>query len=238
MTDLLTLGRKYKLILLDPAWEYEGDPDKPQAAGKHYNTMSLDELKDLPVRGLIEDPGVIFVWATGPKLDQAVDLIRSWDFYYRGIAYVWVKTTQGGKVINGQGIRPSFVKSTTELVLVGSTDPPDVELVLVGSTGKSGRTIPLKTESQGQVVFAPRGEHSEKPDEVRWRIEELFGDIPRLEMFARCKFSGWDAWGLEANGPMQAVDAQSPKLREALLRRADLEAQRALTASIGDLPED
>jgi len=204
MIDLSSLGSKYKLVYLDPPWAYWGSPDKDQAAGKHYNMMSYDELKALPVRSLIADPGVVFMWATGPKLDEAVDLLRAWGFHYRGIAYVWVKTSNSGKVIEGQGVRPSFVKITTELVLIGSTEP-------------RGRTLPILTESQGQVVFAPRGdEHSEKPEEVRYRIEELFGPIPRIELFARRRYAGWDAWGLESEGSMPSEQARSPKLKAKL----------------------
>lgn len=221
MTDLAELPSHYKVIMMDPPWAYTGDPDKPQAAGKHYNMMSYDELAAMPVRERIVTPGVVLVWATSPKLDEAVDLIRAWGLHYRGIAYVWVKTTESGKIIHGQGVRPSFTKPTTELVLIGST-------------GKTGRTLPIFNEGQGQVVLAPKGRHSEKPEEVRWRVEELFGDVPRLEMFARCKFPGWDTWGLEADGPMEAVDAVSPKLREKLEREAELAGQRALVQSVND----
>jgi N6-adenosine-specific RNA methylase IME4 len=240
MTELVTLAGRYKLIYLDPAWNYWGDSDKDQAAGKHYNTMTYEELVKLPVRSLIDDPGVIFMWATGPKMDEAVDLIRAWDFYYRGIGYLWIKTTKDGRVISGQGVRPSFVKPTTELVLVGSTEPKEAEetaeMVIIGSTQAKGRTLPLKTEKQSQLIFAPRPpKHSEKPSEARERIEELFGNVPRIELFARRKHQGWDSWGLEANGPMSAVQAVSPKLRKQL---EELEANQRVMSLIEDLPQE
>jgi len=227
MIDLAKYVGRFKVIYADPAWEYEGDPDKPQAAGKHYNTMSYEELKALPVRQLIDDPGVICVWATGPKLHLGVDLIRDWGFHYRGIGYIWVKTTNAGKIIEGQGIRPSFTKPTTELILIGSTEP-------------EGRTLPIYTESQGQLIFAPRpgGIHSRKPEEARWRIEELFGDVPKLEMFARAKYPGWEAWGLESDKPMPAIDAESPKLKARLEREAELASQRELLSLMDLLPQE
>jgi N6-adenosine-specific RNA methylase IME4 len=220
MFDLSTLGGRYKLVYVDPAWEYYGDPDKPQAAGKHYNTVPIEEMMALPVRQLMDGDGVVFMWATGPKLAEAIDLLRAWGFHYRGIAYVWIKTTRDGRVIEGQGIRPSFVKQLDELVIVGSTQP-------------EGRTLPILTESQGQNIFEPRpdGVHSRKPEEARWRIEELFGDIPRIELFARCRYSGWDAWGLEADGPMPSSQAKSPKLR------AHLEEQEAFRTSMEIIAE-
>jgi N6-adenosine-specific RNA methylase IME4 len=221
MVDLLSLPRRYKLVYVDPAWEYYGDPDKPQAAGKHYNTMPLDEMMALPVRQLIDEVGVVFMWATGPKLADAIDLLRAWGFHYRCIAYFWIKTTKAGKVIEGQGVRPSFVKQLGEVVIVGSTEPQLGEVVIVGSTEPRGRTLPILTESQGQNIFAPRpdDEHSRKPEEARWRIDELYGDIPKIELFARCRYPGWDAWGLEADGPMASSQARSPKLKARLEER-------------------
>ena len=213
---------KYAVIYTDPCWAYYGDPDKDQAAGKHYNMMTYEELRALPVRPLAAKSAVVLMWATGPKLDEAVDLLRAWGFYYRGIAYVWVKTTNAGQVIHGQGVRPSFTKPTTELVLVGSTH-------------KTGRTLPLQTEAQGQVVFAPRGAHSEKPLEVRERIEELFGDVPRLEMFARTCAPGWDVWGNEAGTLLAPDEARSDRLKETLAKAHE---QRALADLMDSLPQE
>lgn len=220
---LIELAGRYKLVYLDPCWEYYGDPDKDQAAGKHYNTMPLAEMMALPVRQLLDGHGVVFMWATGPKMGEAIDLLRAWGLYYRCVAYIWIKTAKDGHVIEGQGVRPSFVKQLDEFVIVGSTQP-------------EGRTLPLLTESQGQNIFAPRpdGVHSRKPDEARWRIEELYGDIPRIELFARCRFPGWDAWGLEADGPMPSSMAKSPKLQAKL---AEMEAYRDAMAALADLDE-
>lgn len=74
---------------------------------------------------------------------------------------------------------------------------PLCEVVLAGSTCKHGRPVPILTAAQSQFVFAPRGEHSAKPREVRRRIVELLGDVPRIELFARRRVKGWDAWGNE-----------------------------------------
>lgn len=180
-------ARYYEIILADPPWEYYGDPNKDQAAGKHYNMMSDDALKALPVQKLCYSATALFMWATCPRLDSAIDLMRAWGFHYRGVAYQWIKTTNAGKIINGQGVRPSFVKPTTELVLVGSTN-------------KTGRTFPLLNEGQAQVILAPRpeGVHSRKPVRVREAIVELLGDRPRIELFARDTAPGWDCWGNEA----------------------------------------
>lgn len=171
---------EYEVIYLDPPWDYYGDPNKMGAAGKEYNLMTVEELADLKIP--LAKPGVVFMWATGPKLDIAMDLLKAWGLHYRGIAFVWVKTRKDGVPIKAQGVRPSVIKPLTELVLVASTE-------------KLGRPLPLASEKVIQTVFAPRREHSRKPDEVRERIEALYPTASKLEMFARTKVDGWDVHG-------------------------------------------
>ena len=174
----------FDVIYADPPWLYYGDPNKDQAAGKHYPLMSTEDIAALPVREIAAKRAVLFLWATGPRLPEAIAVMRAWGFHYRGVAYVWVKTRLDGGIISGQGVRPTFTKPTTEFVLVGSTNA-------------RGRAFPLLTQAQGQVVLAPRGRHSQKPEIVRDRIVELVGDRPRIELFARQRVDGWQAWGNE-----------------------------------------
>jgi N6-adenosine-specific RNA methylase IME4 len=176
----------YDVVYADPPWYYYGESDKYGAAGKHYGLMSDADLAAMPVRAKCRNRAVLLMWATCPRLDAAMKLMEQWGFVYRGVAFVWVKTTVSGKVIHGQGVRPTVVKPTTELVLVGSTQ-------------KLGRPLPVFDEGVGQVVLAPRGAHSQKPVEVRARIESLFGPgVRRLEMFARgSTINGWDRFGNE-----------------------------------------
>ena len=186
MSDHITFpSGPFDVIYADPPWLYYGDPNKDQAAGKHYPLMSTEDIAALPVRAIAATPAVLFLWATGPRLPEAISVMRAWGFHYRGVAYVWVKTRLDGGIISGQGVRPTFTKPTTEFVLVGSTNA-------------RGRAFPLLTQSQGQVVLAPRGRHSQKPAIVRDRIVELLGDRPRIELFARQRVDGWQAWGNEA----------------------------------------
>lgn len=178
--------KKFDIILADPPWSMWGDPNKMGAAGKEYNLMSQDELAALPVKELCNKKAALFCWATCPRLNLAIEMIERWGFHYRGVAWIWIKTRKkDGGIISGQGVPPTFVKPTTELVLAATTN-------------KRGRAWPLLTSRQSQLVFAPRGEHSEKPLEVHRRIEELAGDRPRIELFARAAQSGWSNWGLEA----------------------------------------
>lgn len=195
-------SESYHVLVTDPPWLYSGDPNKDQAAGKHYPCMSVaDMVRAFDVRRILKKQNVVFVWATSPRLHDAIALIGGWGLYFRGVAKVWVKTTLDGRVINGQGVRPSIIKPTTEHLLLASSEESDdsVEYLLAGSTKKEGRPLGLLSESQRQVVFAPRpgGIHSRKPDVFLQDIEELFGSVPRLEMFARRSRDGWDTFGNE-----------------------------------------
>jgi Transcriptional activator, adenine-specific DNA methyltransferase len=185
--------RRYAVILADPPWSYYGDPNKDQAAGKHYDLMSTADIAALPVRSITAPSAALFLWATGPRLPEAVKVMEAWGFHYRGAHSVWVKTARDGRIINGQGVRPTFTKPTTEFLLVGSTC-------------RRGRPLPIVTEAQSQVVLSPRGRHSEKPAVFRRRIVELLGDVPRIELFARERVDGWDAWGNELQEPTRGSE--------------------------------
>ena len=175
----------YDVILADPPWMYYGQQAKWGAAAKFYPWMEDEDILALPVGELLSDQGVLFLWATGPRLDFAVECIRVWGLHYRGMAFVWVKTKLDGEPIGAQGVRPSIVKPTTEFVLAGSHVA-------------KGRPLPLSDESVRQVVLAPKQAHSAKPIEVYERIECLYPTATKIELFARTARQGWDRWGNEA----------------------------------------
>jgi N6-adenosine-specific RNA methylase IME4 len=179
-------GKDYQIVLADPPWKYYGNPNKNQAAGKHYSMMSYEELKDLPIRSIMAKKSILFCWTTSSKMSETCSLIKDWGLHYRGVFQVWVKTNKKGKVINGQGIRPSFTK-------------PTAEYLLVASTMREGRTYQLLTESMANIIMAkrPGNVHSRKPAEFRKNITDLLGDLKRVELFARESDDGWDAWGNE-----------------------------------------
>ncbi len=171
---------KAQIVVADFPWSYYGDPDKDGAAGKEYALMSDEAVFDFPMADYMMDPGVLFLWATSPKLETAMQAIAEWGLWYRGVAFVWVKTKQDGTTpIGAQGVRPSIVKPTTEFVLAASQKA-------------TGRPLPLLDESIRQVVMAPKREHSRKPDEVMERIEQLYPfATPKTELFARYPRQGW-----------------------------------------------
>jgi N6-adenosine-specific RNA methylase IME4 len=175
--------RRYDVMLLDPPWAYTGSPTKWAAAAKFYDLMSPAEIAALPVRDWLNPRSVVFLWATSPRLDVAMDTIRAWGLHYRGIAFVWVKTRKDGLTpVGAQGVRPSIVKPTTEYVIAASATA-------------SGRPLPVRDEAVAQVVLAPKGEHSQKPEEVQSRIERLYPSASKAELFARRHRAGWSCYG-------------------------------------------
>ncbi len=181
---------KWDIIYLDPPWRYRrGDTtaaysDYNGAAENHYPTMSEEEIANLPIRSIMSKTSVVFMWATAPMLDVATRVIDRWGLWYRGMPYIWIKTRKDGQIMGPAGLIPTFTK-------------PKAEFVLAATINKRARPFPITTINQNQIVMAPRGRHSEKPEEVRNRIEELCGDRPRIELFARKPAAGWSVWGNE-----------------------------------------
>jgi N6-adenosine-specific RNA methylase IME4 len=194
-TPNVTERSVYDVVLTDPPWSYTGQQDKQGAAAKHYPTMTDAELAafTLPV-DMLAPKGVLFMWATAPRLDAAMLLLDAWGLTYRGTAFVWVKTRKSDPLvpIGAQGVRPSIVK-------------PTCEFVLAASRVRKGRPLPVADESISQVVLAPKGAHSAKPDAVQERIEALYPNASRIEFFARTRRPGWEAWGNEISADHAAV---------------------------------
>lgn len=173
--------KRYGVILADPPWRFQPyslDTGMDRAADNHYPTMTLDALKALAVPAA--DDCVLFLWATAPMLPEALELMRVWGFAYRSHA-VWVKDLMG----TGYWFRNQH------------------EPLLVGVRGNI--PAPAQGDQFSSVIGAPRGEHSAKPFRVHEIIETMFPTLPRLEMFARERFAGWDAWGNEA-GSAEAAE--------------------------------
>ena len=97
----------FEVILADPPWAYYGDPHKDQAAGKHYPCMTAAQLAAVKVPKIAARRAVLFLWATGPKLPEAIELMRAWRFSYLGVAFVWVKTRRAPRS-PGRGSAPRW----------------------------------------------------------------------------------------------------------------------------------
>ncbi len=174
--------RRYAVIYADPPWRYSDKRHGFGGAEDHYSTMALEEIKAIAVPA--SDDCALFMWATMPLLPQAFGVIKAWDFKYKTSAFTWVKQNKSGVgFVTGLGF---WTRSNTELCLLATRGRP--------------RPISHRVHS---VVVAPRTRHSQKPDEVRRRIVELMGNVPRLEMFARTRTPGWDTWGNEVKNSIE-----------------------------------
>lgn len=173
--------KKYKIVYADPAWEFNNKKtggSMTSSAESKYTVTSIEEMKKLPISSITEDDCVLIMWWVGSMPQEAIDLVNAWGFTIKNMnGFVWNKLTVKLKAFFGMGF----------YTRAGS------ESAIIAVKGK----VKVKSHSVRAVKSLPVGRHSEKPNEFRQAIVELFGDLPRVELFAREKFKGWDAWGNE-----------------------------------------
>lgn len=170
---------KYNIIYADPPWQYRNKSVKG-AAENHYNTMNVEKICALPVSDISATDSILFLWATFPKLPEAIRVIEAWGFEYKSVAFVWLKRNR---------------KSCSWFYGLGYWTRGNAEICLLATKGHPKR----KSSSVHQFIVSPLEAHSKKPDVARDKILELMGDLPRVELFAREQVSGWEAWGNEVN---------------------------------------
>jgi N6-adenosine-specific RNA methylase IME4 len=166
----------YGVILSDPPWYFKnfstkGEEKNPVA---HYDCMDLAAIKALPVSQLARPDAVCVMWATAPMLPQAIATMAAWGFVFKS-AGAWAKqSSTGEKWAFGTGY---CYRSAAEFWLLGTLGTPR-----------------QKIRNVRNLIVAPVREHSRKPDKMRSDIESLW-DGPYVELFAREKAPGWDAFG-------------------------------------------
>jgi N6-adenosine-specific RNA methylase IME4 len=174
---------KYQIIYADPPWKYlwgGGKTGGHFSPEKHYETMTTEEICSIKVRDLRDKNCALFLWATMPALPDAFRVIDAWGFKYKTCAFTWVKIRKDGQPLHGMG---SYTKSNIEVCL----------LAMRGHIKAADKTVP-------QIIMHERLGHSVKPPETRDRIVRLFGDISRIELFARKKTEGWESLGYDIDG--------------------------------------
>ena len=170
----------YGAILADPPWHFKTYNEKGRnrcpdwkrlkdSPCRHYQTMSLEEIALLPVSTLACEHSVLFLWGCWATLPQTISVIESWGFAYKTAAFVWLKSGRMG---------------------LGYWTRQNTEFCLLATRGRPTRL----SKSVIQGLTEPRRLHSQKPDEVRERIEQLVAG-PYIELFARSTRPGWDSWG-------------------------------------------
>ena len=177
------MGKKYKVIYADPPWQSRVYSKKGQgrSAENHYHTMNIDDIRSLPVADIADDDCVLFLWITFPCLKEGISVMESWGFTYKTCGFNWVKRNK---------------KKDTYFMGLGFWTRSNSEVCLIGTKGHPKRV----SKSVSQICDARVMAHSKKPDEIRKRIVELCGDVPRIELFARKTADGWDCLGDEIDG--------------------------------------
>jgi N6-adenosine-specific RNA methylase IME4 len=173
----------FDLIYADPPWTFRvwsKDTGQGRSAESHYPTMSAAAIAELPVQEIVAPDAVLLMWATMPTLPEAFDLVRTWGFTYKTVAFTWVKMNSNNDPFMGLGY---YTRS-------------NAELCLLATRGKGLRRLDKGVPS---VILSRRREHSRKPDGAYDYIDRLFGrDVRRIELFARQAWPGWTAWGYDA----------------------------------------
>jgi len=183
--------KKYQIIYADPPWNsnQQFGRDKKKGNEQHYPLMTLDDIRKLPVKNIADNNCVLFLWVVDTQLFEAKDVIESWGFTYKTVAFTWAKETVTGKDHFG----------------VGMWTRKNPEMCLLATKGKPKRANAGVRQLQRHKVR----EHSRKPDEIRNSIVTLCGDIPRVELFSRQCHEGWDVWGNEVESDIELTQRRA-----------------------------
>lgn len=198
MTAAKLSAGPYRLCLMDPPWAFrtfDGANRTPtqkkfREAEDHYPTMSIADMADIPVGDMMARDSAIAMWVVGSHYDAAIDLAARWGFSYKTDLFCWMKQ----KLLDADQVD----------IFSGDIPPPRISMGYYTRKQKEdcllftrGKGVKVQARDVRQVIIAPAREHSRKPVEQYDRLERLFGDVARIEMFARNTAPGWDAWGNE-----------------------------------------
>ncbi len=183
---------KFNIIYADPPWRFKnwsmdelakrGEKWARRNGRSPYDVMTTEDICALPVVDLAARDSVLMMWATYPKLPDALEVVAGWGFEYKTVGFTWLKLNP-----SGSGFKMGL----------GYHSRGNAEICLLATRGNGLRRV---DNSVLQVIIEPVGEHSRKPHEARLRIARLYGNVPRIELFARQRFDGWAIWGNQAPG--------------------------------------
>ena len=179
-------AEKFDVIYADPPWTFRtwSNEGKDRSPEKHYDCMSLADIRALPVSDIAADNCALFLWVTDPLLPEGLKLMEAWGFKFKTIAFVWAKLNKSAP--------PTLWTERDFFTGLGYWTRANPELCLLGTRGKPKRV----SKSVRRLVVSPRREHSRKPDEIAEKIDDLMGrDTSKIELFARTGRTGWTTWG-------------------------------------------
>jgi len=181
-------NKKYKIIYADPPWHFNDRADTRGVENK-YTTMLTEDVCKIPISNISDKDSILFIWGVFPMIQDTLNVIKAWGFEYKTLGFIWVKKFKTGHWFMGMG---NWTRSNSEYCLIATKGKP--RRINAGIV---------------QVVDSVVKEHSKKPDEVRKRIVQLCGDLPRIELFARTRVHGWDVWGNDEKLELQPLEVFS-----------------------------
>ncbi len=183
--DLSKCDKKYQIVYADPPWSYNDKMKGHTFSLDHeYETQNKNWIKNLPINSIADKNCVLFIWAVSPLLPECFEVIKSWGFKYKTVAFCWSKET----------------KNHIKVSNLGRWTMGNVELCLLATKGHPKRIV----KNIKQLVQSCRTKHSKKPPIIRDHIVCLMGDLPRIELFARkekdlINYDDWDGWDTFGN---------------------------------------
>lgn len=175
--------KKYKTIYADPPWQFQNRTGKVAPEHKRlsrYSTMTLEDIKLLPVSEAADEKCHLYLWVPNALLPDGLEVMKSWGFEYK-TNIIWEKVRKDG-MPDGRGVGFYFRNVT--------------EILLFGIKGNNNRTLQAG-RSQVNLIRSMKREHSRKPDEIVDLIQNCSSG-PYLELFARGDRENWDMWGNQA----------------------------------------
>lgn len=227
---------KFRIIIADPPWSFSDSltmSKVKRGASSNYDTMTLQDLKDLPVKDIADDDSVLLLWVPSSLLTDGLDVMKAWGFKQTQ-THIWVKTKKNPfkyihkdillslKKIPENGLRKFVDELVSKFSInnilafgMGRLFRQTHEILLVGVRGKIYKH--LKNKSQRSVHFSPATKHSIKPEILHNMLDKMFPDLldNKLELFARRQVAGWFCLGNEA--PMtrgESIEISLKKLSE------------------------
>lgn len=171
----------YQVAVIDPPWSFQTWSPAGDGRAPPYRTQHGDWIASLPITRLLADDAVVLLWVTDPMIPLALRCLDAWGLKYKTVGFYWTKEKPSGKEHIGTGY---YTRANPEQCWIATR----------------GRGLHRESAAVRRWLHAPVGDHSVKPDEFYRRVEQLFGDVRRVDVFARRPRAGWDVIGEEIDG--------------------------------------
>lgn len=183
---IASVAPKFQFALIDPPWRWKARSVKGEGRSPKYLRQDLEWLKRLDVPSILADDAMVGLWVIDPMLPHAFELAEAWGLKYSSVLFYWVKT-------NRKSMGWAYLDKTW-LIGNGYGTRANPEQCWLFRRGKGLKRV---SASERRLIVASVREHSRKPDEAYERSERLWGNVSRIDVFARRQRPGWAVWGNE-----------------------------------------